>query len=543
MAHEQQCQLRSAQHCSKHAGSSQFPGRPRRINFLHPGYKKPQNILFHMLALDTPAGGLHHATAQITCAIIAGNRWDGFLSKTATGSAIEAEEDDLLRDAEYYFIVPGIACYFPLPIPPGKMYSADAIESSEPTAASQDVSSLTNSSATAGSSNVNIPYVYPVVPDFKRWMFPHHNLPDIWQEVELQGSSAARSGSDAVALRDMSCRMTAYVEGCDNSHLCPLAEAQWYQDNRMDQYGALNMGGRQGINDPSNIMLLRTDLHRGWDRMRFVHTPKRNTSGAPEFVTHVLAPSKELVDLYHNARLHPLGAARECMFARFAWAMFPLLSGFLQQGHERYLLRMENGTSGLADADACYEYGDSWKPANQRTSRTPSPTKKAKRSGQDAGMINNSGEEDDYGTTTKRVRVALEEHTCITHPDATTPTGPESTSDQELPDLTTSQSASSGGNDPTLSGPSSSWDKRRGARKAIYESALAAERARSDSHGQWIKHIEKEQQWLDDILEHGGAVDASDMKRLARAWGQGIAEDEQRTCCIGKLECRCGLET
>lgn len=52
--------------------------------------------------------------------------------------------------------------------------------------------------------------------------------------------------------------------------------------------------------------------------------------------------------------------------------------------------------------------------------------------------------------------------------------------------------------------------------------------------------METEQRWLDGILENGGAVDASEMSRFMRAWGQDSAEDEQRVCCIGSLECECG---
>lgn len=54
--------------------------------------------------------------------------------------------------------------------------------------------------------------------------------------------------------------------------------------------------------------------------------------------------------------------------------------------------------------------------------------------------------------------------------------------------------------------------------------------------------MEKEQQWLDDIQEHGGAVNSSEMKSLFPAWGQDIAEDEQRMCCIEQLEWECRLE-
>lgn len=69
---------------------------------------------------------------------------------------------------------------------------------------------------------------------------------------------------------------------------------------------------------------------------------------------------------------------------------------------------------------------------------------------------------------------------------------------------------------------------------------LATERERSDPDGRWRKHMEKEQQWLDGVLEGGGAVDSSEMPRLIRAWGGDDLEEEQRLCCIGQPQCECG---
>ncbi|KAL9030821.1 MAG: hypothetical protein Q9196_001096 [Gyalolechia fulgens] len=267
----------------------------------------------------------------------------------------------------------------------------------------------------------------------------------------------------------------------------------------MDLYGDLRRGGRQGINDPSNIMLLRADLHRAWDKMLFIHTPKRSTTGELVFVTNILVYSKELVDLYHNAELHPLGVARECLFARFAWAIFPLLSGFLQQGHGRYLLRADSKTSKLISAYECFEHSETWKPANQRLSRTPSPTKRPRR---DAGMDDNVTEDDE--TAKEGARQALHTH-LSNHNTASKPsTIEQSCPQQEVLDLTTSPSTPDGSNSPTFK-----------TMQGLYRSALEAERARSDPEGRWRKLMEIEQQWLDGILEDGGAVDASEMPRMS----------------------------
>lgn len=95
-------ELRPAHTVSQHPDPA-IPSRSRGIRFRHPGYKD-QNILFTLLGHDSPEGGLHHETARLACAIVAGNRWDGYLSISPTGPRIAATE--LLLGSDYYFIVP-----------------------------------------------------------------------------------------------------------------------------------------------------------------------------------------------------------------------------------------------------------------------------------------------------------------------------------------------------------------------------------------------------------------------------------------------------
>jgi hypothetical protein len=59
-------------------------------------------------------------------------------------------------------------------------------------------------------------------------------------------------------------------------------------------------------------------------------------------MTHGLAENAELerlsqnARLYQNARMHAVpSVSREFLFARFAFSIFPLIQGFLQQGVER----------------------------------------------------------------------------------------------------------------------------------------------------------------------------------------------------------------
>lgn len=79
------------------------PSLSRPVRFRHPGHSN-HNILFTLFGHDSPAGGLHRETAFLACVIVAGNRWDGYLSTSATGLPIE--DIELLLESDYYFFVP-----------------------------------------------------------------------------------------------------------------------------------------------------------------------------------------------------------------------------------------------------------------------------------------------------------------------------------------------------------------------------------------------------------------------------------------------------
>lgn len=50
------------------------------ITVRHPGYHEA-NILFVLLAADSPTGALHHATVHSAAGAIAGNRYYGYLCR------------------------------------------------------------------------------------------------------------------------------------------------------------------------------------------------------------------------------------------------------------------------------------------------------------------------------------------------------------------------------------------------------------------------------------------------------------------------------
>ena len=88
------------------------PPSPHRPHDKFPSFiqlysvREGQNILLSLLSFDSQEGGLYHGTARIACAIIAGNRWDRYLSLQPNGPRIPETDQDILLSDKYYFLVP-----------------------------------------------------------------------------------------------------------------------------------------------------------------------------------------------------------------------------------------------------------------------------------------------------------------------------------------------------------------------------------------------------------------------------------------------------
>lgn len=126
----------------------------------------------------------------------------------------------------------------------------------------------------------------------------------------------------AVRARDRRCRMTHFYDGTQNAHIVPHQEVSWFIKNNMAQYN-LNrkLHDNDSINDVSNGILLRSDLHGLLDTPYFVFVPKRGL-----WVTHVIMCSYDIQRFYHNRPLHDItDVTPQFMYARFAWSLFPFL--------------------------------------------------------------------------------------------------------------------------------------------------------------------------------------------------------------------------
>ncbi|MCJ1422838.1 hypothetical protein MMC29_000718 [Sticta canariensis] len=282
-------------------------GRGDQITFRHPAYPTFKNVLLRLPALDHPSGGIHHETARIACAIIAGNRWDGYFTEAIDGPRVETHSHGVLQKSNYFFHVPSAAL--------------------NPEASDLEF------------------FQYPIVPCFREWQFPHGNLPSSWINESRVTSNPSNSycGSNlsvAVNLRDITCRMSDHQEATEMAHLCPRSEDRWFHDNDMQNYvNDPRKTGSGAVNDPSNVILLREDLHTAFDQLKFVFVPKSAINGDSTLITHLLVDSSELCRLYQNTQLHSIdGIPREFLLTRFAWSIFHFLEGFLQAGIPRALL-------------------------------------------------------------------------------------------------------------------------------------------------------------------------------------------------------------
>jgi hypothetical protein len=107
------------------------------------------------------------------------------------------------------------------------------------------------------------------------------------------------------------------------AHLIPEHERQWFLSNSMTTWNTdLTLDSDNLLRDLSNAVLLRSDTHTAFDQRKFVFFPKDSAG----FVLHLLEPTADIGQLYHNTRLNISQCSLEFLFARFAWSIFPSLS-------------------------------------------------------------------------------------------------------------------------------------------------------------------------------------------------------------------------
>ncbi|KAL7627754.1 hypothetical protein AAE478_001949 [Parahypoxylon ruwenzoriense] len=249
------------------------------ILFCHPGYEVPTNNVLLSLprvdldhTADAAVFGVHYRTALLACQVIAGNAFD-------TGR--------LTLDR-------------------------------------------------AGQQGVNVPLddLYPIVPSFQDWEFPHGRIPDFWPGTPGSITTASHCGITNVSFA---------IKG---AYLVPREERPWYNRNAMSQYG----WGLGDIDNAANILPLRRDLHKCFDDRWFAIVPKifeagtsvGVTTSSPQYVTHILSnEAAELWPTYHHTIVQSLhNSSRPYLFARFAWAILLRVKPYITAGIPRDVTRV-----------------------------------------------------------------------------------------------------------------------------------------------------------------------------------------------------------
>ena len=254
------------------------------VTFLHPGYEDGYNVLLSLPCFD--AGGIHFGTARIACAILANCRWDGYLSHSRNGRDLAGsyEVDDILPPGRYYFCIHGQA-------------------------------------------------QYPIVPSFEHFVCPSV-LPKAFEDAPID------LASDEVAIRDISCRITAESDGANQTaYIIPTAQREWWNSNSMF-LRTMNPSNAFDMKCSENALILRQDLNTLWSDHKFVIVPK-----AGKWVVHLLWNSYygNFRMNFHNLQLQPLaGISPYFMFSRFALALFQY-SPFLKQMKARRVLLVSPG--------------------------------------------------------------------------------------------------------------------------------------------------------------------------------------------------------
>ena len=354
-------------------------------------------------------------------------------------------------------------------------------------------------------------------------------------------------------IRDASCRITEHVEECDGAHLCPQSEDDWFRDNEMYQYRRQQRRtGDSAIHDISNVLLLRVDVHRAFDKQQFVFLPKLDGL----LSVHVLGESKEIRSLYHNRKLHQTSVAPEYLFARFAWAIFPLIGGFLQARFRRLLsLAVSEGPCWM-DGEDCARFGASTgRPRSASPRKSASPKKRTRFQSEPNQCEDMQVDHIPSSAKRRRIRAKLQGQVVIeenTGDDISASTvgdlkQAQAVIYQQREGKATDEDEESTGRGSRSEGDSvlcrnivneghcasyqstsvppldnsqitASTEEAEVDMAKLADRMLREERARSDPQGQW----EKEQQWLESIWNNDGALDATEIPRYMAAMGQEI---------------------
>lgn len=165
--------------------------------------------------------------------------------------------------------------------------------------------------------------------------------------------------------RDQSCRVSAIIDFCEQAHLVPAGEREWWDSN-------IGESSDLEIESALNGMLLRADLHRSFDTGTWIPMV-REGGRLVVYVVRTADVSNQFAALWHNVEMQKLvGVDRRCLFARVAWAVLSLHHEFLairRLASDNLLVRMKDGELKEMAPEVFKQFSRS-------RSRNPSPTKR-----------------------------------------------------------------------------------------------------------------------------------------------------------------------
>lgn len=313
--------------------------------------------------------------------------------------------------------------------------------------------------------------------------------------------------------RDGSCRMSDSQMGCDCAHICPQSEAEWFNKNAMWRYiRNLRKSGAEAVDDTNNMLLLRADLHRGFDKGDFVFVPKKRS-----IVVHALQPYPETRLLYHNTELLRLSVPAEFLLTRLAYSLFPMIEGFLMagSGHKLLLLADSEEPSRVSTMD-CWKYTKQAERSRPSSPRKGSPTKRPR-----AGI-----EDQDCFESSKRCKIQVEDFVYrILYESPGSLADDASIVAGEGQSLTTNLGTDvveTQGQECNMISPEDHHDDLLvddTRLESLRGSCLAKERMRSDPEGRW----QSEQGWLKQTKNHFSGPD--DIRRMWLAQGLEVQDE------------------
>jgi HNH endonuclease len=365
-----------------------YPSRIPALIIRHPHYAN-YNTLVKLPALDE-RDVVDYNVALIICGIISDNSWNsGWFARSKDGTNVCEPGVPLTADVDVFYFVNNQMCMF-------SYHCCSAPLTIFPTDK------------------------YPVYISWDHWRLPssHVDLPSAFSTLSIDPPSPSlRNGGymEDLKSRDQSCRVSGIIDFCEQAHLVPAGEREWW-DSNMGESSDLE------IQSALNGMLLRTDLHRSFDTGTWV--PMVREGG--ELVLYVIRTaevSNQFVELWHNREMQRLvGIDRRCLFARVAWAVLSLHHEFLairRLASDNLLVRMKDGELKEMAPEVFKQFSRS-------RSRNPSPTKRPRLQAleEDGGIIvtaelrwcdedlNESGNQrqhdsDDHLVTCKRGRKPL----------------------------------------------------------------------------------------------------------------------------------------